>query len=155
MTASSRTNSGTGTAFAQLFLRLALGVGFISPVADRLGLWGPSGTPNVGWGDWAHFAAYARKLMFFLPVGQADSLGLVATVAEVVIGVLLIVGFRTRWMALGSGLLTLAFAASMTAALGIHAPLNYSVFAVSAGSFLLATVPEFRWSLDARAPRAG
>jgi putative oxidoreductase len=40
--------------------------------------------------------------------------------------------------ALGSGVLLLSFALTMTLALGIKAPLNYSVFAASAGAFFLA-----------------
>jgi hypothetical protein len=36
----------------------------------------------------------------------------------------------------------------MTLALGIQAPLNYSVFTASAASFLLSTLPAYKWSLD-------
>jgi hypothetical protein len=32
---------------ATVFLRLALGVAFLSAVADRFGLWGPAGAKNV------------------------------------------------------------------------------------------------------------
>lgn len=81
---------------AQAFLRLALGVGFISPVLDRFGLWGPPGYPNVGWGNWEHFSNYAHNLMFFLPSGAAEFLAISATLAEVVLALLLIVGFKTR-----------------------------------------------------------
>jgi|GEM_PF-4494908 len=31
----------------QWFLRFSLAAGLLSAVADRLGLWGPPGTPNV------------------------------------------------------------------------------------------------------------
>ena len=30
-----------------VYLRIALGAAFLSAVADRVGLWGPFGTPNV------------------------------------------------------------------------------------------------------------
>jgi hypothetical protein len=33
--------------FMTVYLRLALGIGSLSAVADRLGWWGPPGTPNV------------------------------------------------------------------------------------------------------------
>jgi hypothetical protein len=39
------------TSVAQLILRWALAVTILSAVADRFGLWGPSGTTNVAWGD--------------------------------------------------------------------------------------------------------
>ena len=37
--------------YASLLLRIGLGVGFLSAVADRLGLWGAFGQPNVEWGN--------------------------------------------------------------------------------------------------------
>ncbi len=42
---------------SSLFLRLALGVSFLAAVADRFGLWGSFGQPNVAWGDFLHFVA--------------------------------------------------------------------------------------------------
>ena len=50
-------------ALAQLFLRLSLGIGFLVPGLDRLGVWGPNGGTNISWGDWQHFSKYAHKLM--------------------------------------------------------------------------------------------
>lgn len=47
-------------------------------------------------------------------------------------------------------MLTLLFATAMTIALGVQQPLNYSVFTASAASFLLATLPGYRWSVDRR-----
>jgi hypothetical protein len=41
--------------YASLLLRIGLGVGFLSAVADRLGLWGPFGQPNVEWGNFSRF----------------------------------------------------------------------------------------------------
>lgn len=133
---------------SQLFLRLALGIGFIVPGVDRLGWRGPNGSPGVFWGDWEHFSAYAQKLMFFLPDMLSNLLAIVATVAELLFGILLIVGLATRWVAIGSGILALAFALCMAISLGISAPLGYSVFTVSAACFLLATVIRYCWSLD-------
>lgn len=64
--------------------------------------------------------------------------GWTATVAETVLGLALIVGFRTGLAAFLSGLLLLLFAIGMTVGLGILAPLSYSVFTASAGALLLA-----------------
>jgi len=36
--------------FRSVFLRLALGLSFLSAVADRFGWWGAFGHPNVAWG---------------------------------------------------------------------------------------------------------
>jgi hypothetical protein len=43
---------------------------------------------------------------------------------------------------------SLAFAAAMTFVLGVHAPLNYSVFVFSAASFLLASQEPNKLSID-------
>jgi len=52
--------------------------------------------------------------------------------------VLLLVGRWAKIAALGSGMLSLFFALSMAISFGIVSPLSYSVFTVSAASFLLA-----------------
>ncbi|MBB5623598.1 putative membrane protein YphA (DoxX/SURF4 family) [Pedobacter cryoconitis] len=132
----------------QLFLRLALGLGFILPVLDRLGILGPAGTKNVAWGNWENFISYTNTLMPFLGKSAAGFMGLIATLAEAAFAVLLITGYKTRLAAQGSFLLTLAFGLSMAIFLGIRAPFNYSVFADSAASLLLACIPVYKWSLD-------
>jgi uncharacterized membrane protein YphA (DoxX/SURF4 family) len=70
------------------------------------------------------------------------------TVAEAGLGILLILGSFTRMASLLTGALSLVFALAMTFVLGIHAPLNYSVFVFSAASFLLASQPTDGLSLD-------
>jgi uncharacterized membrane protein YphA (DoxX/SURF4 family) len=135
--------------YAQLFLRLALGVTYLIPGLDRFGVWGPPGGNQISWGDWAHFSTYAHQVMGFLPSGLAELLAIVASVSEIIFGVLLLVGLLTRWVALGSGVLLLCFALSMAISFGITAPVNYSVFTASAASFLLTCIPAYRWSVDA------
>lgn len=130
------------------YLRIALGIGFLSAVADRLGLWGPPGTPNVAWGNFHNFLAYTAKLNPWFPASWIPTLGWIATVCEFTFGLALIIGYRTRLAAVLSGLLTLVFAISMVCAVGIHAPLSYSVFAVSASSFLLAEAERYPGTLD-------
>jgi uncharacterized membrane protein YphA (DoxX/SURF4 family) len=131
--------TGAGTlSSARWFLRLSIAGGFLSAVADRFGIWGALGTPNVAWGAWAPFVEYAAKLNWFAPAPIVSFLAWAATFGETVFAVGLIVGWQLRWFALGSGLLLLSFALTMTLALGIKAPLNYSVFAASAGAFFLA-----------------
>lgn len=141
---------------APLLVRLSLGVGFLSAVADRFGVWGPAGTPSVAWGNFHNFTAYTAKLNPWSPAAMLPALAWIVTIAEATLGVLLIVGLMTRIAALLSGLLTLAFILAMTAVLGVHAPLSYGVFVYSATSLLLAScsTPD-KWTLDALLARRG
>jgi len=134
---------------AQLLLRFSLGIGFLLPVLDRLGYFGKAGTQNVFWGDWTNFAAYTNLLMPYLNLQVASFFSFVATVMEVVFGILLIIGYKIRLAAYGSFMLTLIFAFSMMFFLHFRAPFNSSVFVVSFSSLLLASLPTFRWSVDA------
>jgi len=124
--------------FAEWFLRISLSTAFLSAVADRFGLWGPSGTRNVSWGNWQNFRVYSDKVNGFLPPKLQPILAWAATVAEICLGVGLLLPVATRWIALGSGALLVIFAIAMTVTLGIKAPLNFSVFTAAAGAFLLA-----------------
>src|ERR1700739_3940333 len=130
-------------------LRVSLGVSFLSAVADRCGMWGAYGQPNVAWGEFSRFVAYTAKLNWYVPAQAAWGLAWGVTVAETVLGVLLLAGLYTRMAALLSGVLLLLFALSMALALGLKAPLNFSVFSASAGVLLLSVCDRFPWSLDA------
>jgi putative oxidoreductase len=132
-----------------LFLRLALGIPYLWFVADRLGILGAPGKPHVGWGDWTHFLQYAAQVMSFIPARLIPLFAVLATLGEFSFGILLVIGWHTRLAAIGSGLLSLMFAVSMAISFGIESPLGYSVFTVSAASFLLATIPYYKWSIDA------
>jgi uncharacterized membrane protein YphA (DoxX/SURF4 family) len=134
---------------ASLLLRIGLGVGFLSAVADRLGLWGAFGQPNVEWGNFSRFLEYTHTLNWYLPAGMILPLGILATGAEILFGLLLLVGWRTRAAALSTALLLLTFAVAMTLALGIKAPLNYAVLTGIGGALLLASRETFPFSLDA------
>ena len=135
--------------FAQLFLRLALGIGFILPVMDRFGWLGAPGSPTVGWGSWPVFLDYTNSLMPYLTRPVANVMAIIATAGELVFAVLLIVGYKIKLAAIGSFLLTLTFALSMFVFANYRAPFNYSVFVVSASSLLLATLPAYKWSIEA------
>ena len=126
------------TRFAAIGLRVALAAGFLSAVADRFGLWGIPGTPGVAWGDWSHFLIYTGRLNWFLPSSLIPMVGVVATLAETALALLLLVGAWPRYTALASGALLLLFALTMTFALGIKAPLGYSVYVGAAAAFYLA-----------------
>jgi hypothetical protein len=61
-----------------------------------------------------------------------------ATLLEIALGILLIVGWRIRWVALASGALLLLFALGMTVGTGIKTAFDASVFAASALGFVLS-----------------
>ena len=133
---------------SSVYLRLALGISFLSAVADRFGLWGVYGQPNVAWGNYARFVAYTAKLNWFLPAATIPALGIISTAAEILFGLLLVLGWKTRTIALLSGVLLTTFALTMTMALGVKAPLDLSVFSSAGGALLLATSANFPFSLD-------
>jgi uncharacterized membrane protein YphA (DoxX/SURF4 family) len=83
-------------ASSSVFLRFALGFTFLSAVADRFPLWGAFGAPHVAWGTFARFVAYTGTLNWFLPRAVIPTLAIVATCAETLLGVLLVLGWQTR-----------------------------------------------------------
>lgn len=124
---------------AHWFLRLSLALGLLSAVADRLGLWGVAGSPNVAWGNMQNFIRYTGTLCPWCPTILLPSLAWIVTATEMILGFGLIAGVAIRRLAVMTFALTAIFAISMTYCLGIHAPLNYSVFAFSAAALCLAT----------------
>jgi uncharacterized membrane protein YphA (DoxX/SURF4 family) len=98
-----------------LYARIAIGAAFLSSVAARFGLWGA----QSGWKDFSDFTRYTAQVNSFMPPATIPVLAWAATVAELSLGIALIVGVRLRLA-------------------GIKAPLDYSVFSASAGALLLA-----------------
>ncbi len=136
------------TGIAQLFLRLALAIGFILPVMDRLGWLGLPGTGMVNWGDWTHFVAYTHSLVPYFSRSLADFLALLATAAEIVFGICLLLGYQVKYVALGAAILTFIFGICMATSTGIAAPFNYPVFVFTGAALLLSERKTFRWSID-------
>ena len=131
-----------------VLLRLALGISFLSAVADRFGLWGVYGQPNVSWGNYTRFVDYTAQLNWFLPTATIPALAMIATAAETLLGLLLVLGWNTRIVALLSGALLITFAMTMTVALGVKAPLNFSVFSAAGGALLLGVSADLPFSVD-------
>jgi uncharacterized membrane protein YphA (DoxX/SURF4 family) len=138
--------------YETVFARLALAAGFLSAVADRFGIWGPSGGTNVAWGDFTSFTAYAAKINPWSPDALVPVIAWTATLAEIALALLLIAGYRIRWAGFASGVLLLLFALGMTAGTGVKTAFDASVFAASAAGFLLATRKVFPLSLDGAEP---
>ena len=133
---------------ASVALRLALGLTFLYAIADRFGLLGPPGAPNVSWGNFARFTAYVGILNWYLPHFIIPTLARVETVLETLLGIALLLGVWLRPVALASGLLLSSCALTMAIASGIGAPLAASVFNAAAAAFMLAVVGSSRWSID-------
>jgi len=136
------------TGIGQCVLRLALGIGFIIPVIDRLGFLGVSGSTGVTWGDWKHFIDYTQTLVPFTGRSIANIIGGFATLSEFVLGILLIVGFRIKEAALGAGILTFSFGFCMAVFVGINAPFSYPVFIFTGGALVLSGLDRYDWSID-------
>lgn len=130
------------TGIASIMLRLALAAGFLSAVASRLNL------IYRNTSGWVGFLDYTAKVNSFLPKNLIPVVAVTATVLETGLAILLVFGYHTRFAAYGAGGLTLLFAIAMAVSYGIKEPLDYSVFAFSAGAFLLATIPFYKWSID-------
>ena len=119
---------------SSVVLRLGLGLGFLSAVADRFGLWGPFGERNVEWGNYSRFLDYTQTLNGYWPTSLIPTLGAVATGAEILFGLLILTGWHTRIAARLSGGLLIVFATTMTISLGVKS--------------VLANCDSFPFSLD-------
>ena len=133
--------------YASIALRLALGLTFLYAIADRFGVLGPPGTPNISWGNFSRFTAYVGTLNWYVPHLFVPALAWVETVLETLLGIGLVLGVLLRQVAFVSALLLLSFALTMAVAVGIGAPLAASVFTASAAAFMLAVGGSERWSI--------
>ena len=127
---------------AVFLLRIALAIGFLSATASRLNLWGNHSS------GWKNFVNYTAEVNSFLPPSLAPSIATLSTIAEISLGILLLIGYQVSKTAWCASILTLLFAVAMGISFGCKEPLDYSVFAFSAGAFLLSTFPYYSWSMD-------
>lgn len=129
----------------KLFLRLALALGFLSAVADRFGFW--AGEISV-WGNWENFLAYTQLISPWFPESWVPILGALATGAEILFALGLILGLKTELIAKLSGILLLVFGLSMSFSTGIKGALDFSVFAAAGAAFALSLIKEKFLELD-------
>jgi uncharacterized membrane protein YphA (DoxX/SURF4 family) len=120
---------------AFLYARATLGIGFLSGIADRFGLWRGR---YVGYGNFAGFLRYTAQVNSFMPASSIPFLAWAATIAELVLGIFLLIGVWLRWTALASALLLILFGTAMAISFGPKSPLDYSVFSASGAALLLA-----------------
>ena len=129
----------------KLFLRFAISAGFLSAVADRFGWW--QDEVSV-WGNWKQFLEYTQLINPWIPSLLIPVIGFVATAAEIILALLLMIGFKTELFAKLSGYLLLLFALAMTFSTGIKGALDFSVFSASAAAFALSLMKEKVFELD-------
>lgn len=129
----------------KLFLRFALSASFLSAVADRFGWW--PAKISV-WGNWKNFVAYTQDINPWLPKALVSPVAMIATAAEIIFPVCLLLGFKTELVAKLSGVLLLLFALAMTFSGSIKDPFDYSVFTASAAAFALSTMKEKYLEVD-------
>lgn len=129
----------------KLFLRLALSFGFLSAVADRFGMWGEEISV---WGNWENFLGYTQLINPWFPDSVIPAIGVLATAAEIVFAIFLLIGFKTELFAKLSGILLILFALSMTFSTGIKGAFDYSVFSAAAAAFALSLMKEKYLELD-------
>lgn len=120
--------------FALLYARVAIGAAFLSAVASRFGLWDGS----LDLDHFPKFLAYTGQVNSFMPAFTIPFLAWAATIAELSLGLSLVLGIRVRWTALGAASLLFLFGTAMAISFGLKEPLDYSVFSASAGALLLA-----------------
>ena len=130
-------------------VRVVMATEFLLAVADRFGIFGPAGSPGTSWGDFTHFVAYTRTMTTFLPAGLASPLAVLATVAEIALGVALLLGVRLRLAALGSAILLAVYAVCMIITLPVAEQFHYTVFVLAACMLTLATLDRTPLTLDA------
>jgi len=125
---------------AKLLLRLAIAASFLAAVGDRIGVFGPPGSRNVAWGEWSRFVQYVGILNWFAPKALIPWLAVLETVIECGLGLALVLGVYQREVAWASAALLTSFAITMSVALGVLAPLSYSVFTAVGAALLLGVV---------------
>lgn len=122
-----------------VLLRVVMAADFLLAVADRFGLLGAPGHAGVSWGDFHHFTAYTRTVIAFLPAGLAHPAAVAATIAEITLGAVLLLGLKTRLAAAGAGVLLACYATAMSISLPAAQQFHYNVILLCAAMTALAT----------------
>jgi uncharacterized membrane protein YphA (DoxX/SURF4 family) len=116
-----------------VYARVALGAAFLSAVASRFGMW----NKTFDLKHFANFIEYAGHVLAFVSSRFVPLLAIAATVAETMLGTLLILGLWARWVSLAAAILLAMFGTAMAISLGLESPMDYSVFSASGAAVLL------------------
>lgn len=138
---------GPRNALATWPMRAFLGLAFLGSVGDRFGLLGRAGSPGVSWGSFGAFESYTREVTSFLPGSWAGPLAVLATVAELSVGIGIVAG-RFPWGAFAARVATcllVVFGVAMTISLGWRAPFEYCVWLLAGSAWVLALPVRATW----------
>jgi hypothetical protein len=113
---------------------VTVGVLLVGAVADRFGVLGGPGAPGVSWGDWPHFRAEAAQLVPWESLVQPAAVA--ATVAELVLGVLLVAGPWWRWVGKAAAGLFVVYLVAMVPGMGAASLLQFGIPVLIGGSLL-------------------
>lgn len=145
------TRSGRATWLVGWAAAVLIGLDFGGAVADRFGALGPPGSGGVSWGGWGPFVNYTARLLPGADRGLVTVAAAAATVVEVTLAVLLLTGWRRRWVGKAAAGLLLVYLVSMVWALGSDAAAAYGLPVLIGGALLVSSCPVRR---PADGPRA-
>ncbi|MET7991766.1 hypothetical protein ABZU76_12725 [Amycolatopsis sp. NPDC005232] len=143
LTATAAMRARRAAAVAGWVAAVLLAADFGGAVADRFGLLGAPGESGVTWGSWTAFTAYTGQLVPWLPAPLVDAAAVGATVAEIVVCVWLLSGWRRREAGVAAAVVLAAFSAAMVTTVGPAAVAKNAVFLLLGGALVLATVPAY------------
>ncbi|WP_396929214.1 hypothetical protein [Mycolicibacterium sp.] len=130
----------------RIALRLSLAAGFLSAVADRFGWWAPFGQGS--WGNMGAFAEFTHQLVPFASGWLLTVIVWGATVTESSLGVLLLTGWRPKFVGAASCVVLIVFGTAMAVSLGMESPLSYSVFTAASAAAAYAVIDQTTQSSD-------
>lgn len=125
-----------------LSVSLALDLG--GAVADRFGAWGLPGAPGVSWGSWPGFVDYTAQLLPGLDRGVVVAAAVAATATEITLGVLLLSGWRRRWVGRATAGLLAVYLVAMALTVGADAVATFGLPVLVGGALLVSSAPVHR-----------
>ena len=137
------------TRWMPTLVRLLLALEFLGSIGDRFGWFGGPGTTGVSWGNFERFVVYTRQVNSFLPVSLDFPLAVLATIAESLLGLALLVGLRIPLAAKLTALLLLLFGTAMAISLPLDQVFGYAVFVLATGAALVSCSDASAFSADA------
>lgn len=135
---------------AEWLLRIALSVGMLAAVAYRYGLLKKK---HSEWGNWEGLLDYDKVLNPYFSQKMIDILENATNYFQIGLAILLLVSFKTPFIARATGFLLLILAQTTMIHLEVKAPLDYSIFVAAAAAFALSIIVELQRSEKALTKR--
>ena len=121
----------------KLFLRFAVAAAFINATGGRLAFWPHDAQLVDTWPDFLHFT---QQMNPWMPEYIIPAVGVLVTISELLLALMLVIGFKTERAAILSGWLILTFGLAMITSMGFKAAIDNSVLAISGAAFGLSTI---------------